>query len=170
MKTWLFLLTLLLGVSSFAQNQIVLTFTMPMPKDFEKNCHLLDGCDFGQTAIVNADTTKWTCPKNIRESVIYFSDKEMSEAQKKLKEHLLGFFYNENVIGYEKGGFFHLNTKSSLYKKNNIDLRYRKFVKEFYDKANAKIKRLRAENNFPEEFLMEQFKLNQDSHAREIIQ
>ena len=123
----------------------------------------------GHTAICGLDTTNWRNPKNIRESVLMFYTDSISPAQKMFKEKLLGFFYNPAVTSYSNGVFI-LNTHKHLYKKNGIDLRYRKFVKDYYDEMNADICRLRSEGKLDEEELIEQFKFAQRHFCRDIIE
>ena len=146
------------------------TTAVIMKSFYLHNIGKVKGC-LGRTAIGNLDTTHWRNPKTIRESVLMFSSDSihLPYAQEKLKEKLLGFFYNPSVTSYTNG-IFVLNMHKRIYKKNGIDLRYRKFVKKYYDEMNTDICKLRNEGQLDEYELAEQFKSAQHDFCRDIIE
>jgi hypothetical protein len=165
MKTIFFLLALWLGMAGFAQTIHVIRSSF-YPHNVGKMKWYL-GC----TGSYSADTTHWRNPRTIDESVLmFFTDSiPLPLEQGKLKEKLLGFFYNPAIISYSKGVFV-LNTKRSVYKKNKIDLRYRRFVEEYYSEMNRDICKLREEGNLDESELIEQFQFAQKQYCREIVE
>ena len=113
------------------------------------------------------DTTYWRNPKYIDQSVLAQDSKLLSPQQLSLKEHLLGFFYNPQVVSC-KNGVITLNTQKKLYRSNNIPMRYRKLVKQYYDTLNDSIAQRKLRGDFDNDEFARNFKFFQDSYSREI--
>lgn len=112
MKTRFLILMLCFGITMSAQTTVVIMHSF-YPHNVGKMKWYL-----GRAAVSNLDTTHWRNPKTIRESVLMFSSDSLHlpYEQKKLKDKLLGFFYNPTVISYTNG-IFVLNTHKRIYKK-----------------------------------------------------
>lgn len=165
MKTGLLILVLWLGITGVAQTTHVIMFSV-FPHNIGKMKWYL-----GQTGLCGADTTHWRNPRTIDESVLMFpaDSVPLPPEQEELREKLLGFFYNPAVVSYANGVFV-LNTHRTIYRKNDIDLIYRKFVKEYYAEMNADICKLRDNGDLDEDELIEQFHSAQKKFSREIVE
>lgn len=128
--------------------------------------HDIGGSPIADYFIHNPDTTHWRNPKSFEQSVLSVTTEDLNEEQKNEKLRLLGFFCNPKIVKYQMGGLVEVNTKRSLYTKNGIDLRYRKFVKDYYDKVNKELQMRRQSAPFDENATAEQFKEAEKRYSR----
>lgn len=161
MKRYLFAVAFLLSIFCIMNAQdmfsvSVHTFVM----------HDVGGSPIADYFIHNPDTTHWRNPKSLEQSVLCVTTEDLNEEQKNEKLRLLGFFCNPKIVKYQMGGLVEVNTKRSLYTKNGIDLRYRKFVKDYYDKVNKELQMRRQSAPFDENATAEQFKEAQKKYSR----
>ena len=128
--------------------------------------HDVGGNPIADYFILDSDTTHWRNPKSLEQSVLCAITEDLNEEQKNEKLRLLGFFCNPKIVKYQMGGLVEVNMKRRLYTKNGIDLRYRKFVKDYYDKVNMELQMRRQSAPFDENATAEQFKEAQKRYSR----
>lgn len=109
------------------------------------------------------------------ENKFLIPDSVATPEQLKEKERILGFILNEKVVQY-RNNKIEMIADSSLFYKNNIDIRYMSVFKKEFEETNRCCQELTEGDYYPipkdslRQSLEEAFRKAQKEHAKEIIE
>lgn len=106
-------------------------------------------------------------------NVCAIPDSVATPEQLEEKQRLMGFFYNSKVLQFRGGRIEHI-ADSSLYIKNNVDIRYMSYVLAQIEETNTGCIRMFNDGELPKDsfsiLLEKAFCEAQRKHAREIVE